>query len=154
MPASDLARIILSRTRLPISYFALHKLFYIAEVRFGRHYGKRLTNAYIIRQAEGPYVTDLQAKKLLKSMPGVALRTLRGKLFVDSGGQRSLPMFPDDTLPPTEARTFVFHTLDNYINKSDAQLKTIAYLTRPMRELLALEKQSGIILNRPIRFTR
>lgn len=153
MLATDLVKLILSRVTAPISYFALHKLFYIAEVKFSRRYGRRLTNAYIIRQADGPYVTNLHIKKLRKTIPKAQVLTRAGKLCIGSGQSRLLEMFQEEKHPESAMLGYVIETLDEYIGKSDSQLKTIAYLTRPMRHVLALEKATGAILNRPIVFT-
>ena len=51
-----------------VSYFALHKLFYLAEYEFYRRMGRRMTAAYIVRQKEGPYVFEMHIKKLRKAI--------------------------------------------------------------------------------------
>jgi len=45
-----------------LSYFALHKLLFLIEVRALEEYGNRLTDSYIIRQKDGPYCVDLHPK--------------------------------------------------------------------------------------------
>ena len=38
-----------------LSYFALHKLLFLAEVKHLEEHGERMTNSYVVRQKDGPY---------------------------------------------------------------------------------------------------
>ena len=51
------------------TYFAIHKLFYLIEYKSVQRFGYKLTNSYIIRQKDGPYVTDLNLYRLKKALP-------------------------------------------------------------------------------------
>jgi hypothetical protein len=66
----------------PITYFRLHKLFYLLEYHHFRAHGRRLTSSYLIRQKDGPYFTDLHPAKLTRSIPGLALSNRRGSTLV------------------------------------------------------------------------
>src|SRR5579859_4948153 len=56
-----------------LSYFALHKLFYLVEVEAHKQLGERITNSYIIRQKDGPYCVDLHIAKLRRTCPSLEI---------------------------------------------------------------------------------
>jgi uracil-DNA glycosylase family 4 len=150
MAPLELAAAILHAAERPLSYFALHKLYYIVEVKFAKLHGKRLTKAYIIRQAEGPYVTDLHLRKLQRAFPQLRTFNRTGKLYLSLDKTLELALFAERANAKSIDDEFPLSILRPYITKSDAQLKTIAYLTGPMRCILATEKRLGLRLNRPI----
>ena len=49
-----------------VSYFALHKLVYLFELDQVRRHGKQVTDAFFVRQKDGPYCTGLHPNKLKK----------------------------------------------------------------------------------------
>lgn len=124
-----------------LSYFALHKLLFMAEVRHLETAGERLTSAYIVRQKDGPYCVELHPKKLAQGIPDLIFSTFRSKLFVSRQNQSSLIGSHDlrSTLSPTELKT-INSVLKKYGDLSDGELKRAVYLTRPMRILLRKEK--------------
>ncbi len=156
----ELARRILLHARAPLSYFALHKLFYLAEVRFHEMNGYRLTNAYIIRQNNGPYVTDIHFSKLQKFVAGVRLYRRNSDLLVALGAANSnlqVSLWPGSGDPeslngflPDTVDYFVRDLIKRYGSLSDSDLKVKAYLTRPMKRILREEAAKGRSLNRPI----
>ncbi len=136
-----------------LSYFELHKLAYLAEYLHVRSTGRRLTNAFFIRQKDGPYCTDLHITRLKRSNANIRTVNREGKLYIRLGTNRSL--FPIlDTIQIEEG----FHdTLDEVIERysfqTDADLKKAVYLTAPMRFMLRREKREKINLhNSPIDF--
>ncbi len=82
--AANLVAMILSVSG-PISYFRLHKLFYLVEYHYLRAKGRRLTSSYAIRQKDGPYFTDLHIGKLKRSVPNLVVSTNRDRLTVSIG---------------------------------------------------------------------
>lgn len=58
-----------------ISYFRLHKLFYMLEYHHVRVTGRRLTTSYAIRQKDGPYFVDLHISKLKRAVVSIIFRT-------------------------------------------------------------------------------
>lgn len=134
-----------------VGYFALHKMFFLSEVARLEKTGDRLTSAYIIRQKDGPYCVDLQLRKLINSVPGLLVRrhgtkiTLRweGKDLFHAGDSGAVLLRADLELVDDVVR--------RYGGLSDAQLKTAAYMARPMRSLLQKEKRLGMnLFNAPI----
>jgi uracil-DNA glycosylase family 4 len=133
--------------RGPLSYFALHKLFYLVEYCFVRSHGRRLSGAYFIRQKDGPYCTDLQAAKLKKALPELVIRSYGPKLVLQ------LPKSAAPKLERPEIADTVAQVLERYRDSEDAALKTAVYLTGPMRAILRAERQAHRnFVNVPIDF--
>ncbi|MCH7663826.1 MAG: uracil-DNA glycosylase [Chloroflexi bacterium] len=134
-----------------VSYFALHKIFYLVELAAVKRTGRRLTNAYIVRQKDGPYCTDLHIQKLKKSMPRLAVRSRSGKLYLGLGKN---DLFEDSrcSVDPI-AEEIVARVMAEYGSMKDSELKTKVYLSKPMRHILRQEK-AGLpgTFNMPVRF--
>lgn len=144
---AGITRRILDKKPNGLSYFALHKLYFLAEVKHLEETGKRLTNTYVIRQKDGPYCTGLHLKKLRSMIPNLAVYSAEGHLEIKLMSQRSLYDDVDETsaLSNNELE-LIDKTVQHYENYSDAELKTASYLSRPMREILRKEKQYGMNL--------
>lgn len=135
-----------------LSYFALHKLFYLVEVAHVKQHGQQLTRAFFIRQKDGPYCVDLHPQKLRKALPNVEFLTKRGHLFVNL---RSTDLFatPQELMNEVEkdTREEVLAVLSKYRGLPDSELKTKVYLTSPMRRILREEMDGRVNLyNSPI----
>jgi uracil-DNA glycosylase family 4 len=150
---SQIARQLLS-TCGPLSYFALHKLFYLAEYEHCRATGRRMTNCYIIRQKDGPYVVELNIKKLKKALPELRVWNEGEKLML---GIRSTPTLFDRVrlMPSSESNSDSIERVGaKYGARSDDELKRLVYLTAPMRQILRREKyRRENLFNVPIDFT-
>lgn len=135
-----------------LSYFALHKLIFLAEVRHLESTGERITDGYFIRQKDGPYCVELHASRLSTLIPGIRVRQLGTRLMI-SLGQRSLlsdSVSQADILTDAERETLKSVAL-RYGRLTTAKLKTATYLTRPMRDLLRREKALKInLFNSPV----
>ena len=129
-----------------ISYFALHKLTYLAEYSAIRETGQRLSSAYFVRQKEGPYCTDLHIAKLKKSIKGLKIGSGRSGLTVQHGA----PLLGASSELPQTARLIIEQVVRRYGHLSDAQLKTAVYLTAPMRRILRQEKRGRNLFNAAI----
>jgi uracil-DNA glycosylase family 4 len=138
-----------------INYFALHKLFYLIEYNFLIKYNTRITNSYFVRQKDGPYCTDLHVKKLQNSISDLNINFLKNgtiiikkdynKLFVSS----LLNEFELDE----DIKEVIDFVLKKYGSLGMSKLKNYVYLSRPMRNILFLEKEKNINLyNSPIEF--
>jgi uracil-DNA glycosylase family 4 len=144
---------ILSKQKL--TYFALHKLFYLIEYNSFINYGHRLTNAYIIRQKDGPYCTDLHISRLKNSIEGLQTQFLSKTSFIIYKASDTLfDSFDNIAHSLTdETITIVDFVLNKYGNKSNASLKKSVYFTRPMRNILYYESNHNVNLyNTPIQF--
>jgi uracil-DNA glycosylase family 4 len=146
----DLARTILG-AKPALSYFALHKITYLLEYEATKHFGKPLTTAYFIRQKDGPYCTDLHIAKVQRSIAGISLsRDRRVINFKSEGDPQMISQQVNERFSTEEVR-FLQHQLDKLRLLSDAELKTRAYMSRPMRDILREEQHTlANLYNTPI----
>ena len=140
------------RHKSDLSYFGLHKLFYLIELFAVRQSGSRLTSGYIVRQKDGPYCTDLHFKKLQAAMPELRIRNRHGSLILSL---QQTSMFsignPVDEIDAIKIDEIVESVMEKYGAYSDADLKRSVYMTRPMRQILRAEKQKQLnLFNAPI----
>lgn len=120
-----------------VDYFKLHKLYYLVEYNYFKEYKERLTNAYIVRQKDGPYCTDLHIQKLKKGMPELVIRNRNGNLFVGF----SHNLFDNYKQMNGTKGEIIKQVIEKYGNLSNEEIKTKVYLTTPMRNFLKLENQ-------------
>lgn len=132
-----------------VDYFALHKLYYLVEYYYYKEFDKRLTNAYIVRQKDGPYCTDLHILKLKKGIPEILIKQKLGRLNLSY--QHSL--FDGEESLMSDAENIIEFVVNKYGSLSNEKIKTAVYLTTPMRTLLRQEKDEHLNLyNIPIPF--
>jgi uracil-DNA glycosylase family 4 len=139
-------RVIRSQSR-GLSYFALHKLCFLAEVAVLEATGQRLTNSYVVRQKDGPYFVDLHAAKLSQLVPDALFNVGYRKLTVKSTSVLDLFSELDDDIKLTHReKELIDAVLGKYGGMSDADLKRVVYLNKYMRVLLRKEKNLGLNL--------
>lgn len=140
------------RLKPELSYFSLHKLFYLIEYKAVRELGERLTGAFIVRQKEGPYCTDLHFKRLKNSVPDLKIEFPNGAMIVK---RQSGELF--DGLESTlddQARKLIGEVVAEYGEDNDSRLKTRVYSTGPLRWMLKAEKKGLNLFNSPIDFSK
>jgi uracil-DNA glycosylase family 4 len=137
-----------------ISYFALHKLFYLIENQYYKQIGQRLTSAYFVRQKDGPYCTDLHPVKLKKILPDVESKTINGIITIYRKNQLTLfESIQNVASLSDEVISIINEVMTKYDSYTNSDLKRAVYLTAPMRYILKLEKHNLINLyNSPIDF--
>lgn len=138
-----------------LTYFALHKIFYLIEYNSFINLGYRLTNAYIIRQKDGPYCTDLHINRLKNSISGLQTQFTSKTSFIIYKVANSLFDSIEDISNNLSEDTIniIDHVLEKYGKMSNASLKKSVYFTRPMRNILFYESNHKINLyNTPIQF--
>lgn len=126
-----------------LSYFALHKLCFLADVASLEATGERLTNAYVVRQKDGPYFVDLHLAKLPHLVPGLQTWSERGKVFLRLEPQ--VDLLDCEESPRLEERDeeSIQRVLAKYGHLPDEELKRVVYLSKYMRALLRKERSSG-----------
>jgi uncharacterized phage-associated protein len=152
---SDVAQIVNTMLKLKpnISYFALHKLFYLIENRYVQQYNERLTSAYFVRQKDGPYCTELHPSKLKRALPDIDVKTLQGITTIIRKSQLTLFESNEFHSLSDEINMIIEAVMEKYGDYSNEALKRAVYLTAPMKHLLRLEKHNLINLyNAPIDF--
>jgi uracil-DNA glycosylase family 4 len=131
-----------------VDYFKLHKLFYLIEYNYYKLHKKRLTNAYIVRQKDGPYCTDLHFQKIKKALPEVELKQFKENLVF----KYPVDIFTNNTLEK-DISDLIKQIINKYGTMSNSDIKTKVYLTDPMRAFLRIEQHNGLNLyNVPIQF--
>jgi uracil-DNA glycosylase family 4 len=138
------------------SYFSLHKIFYLLEVEHFKSTGNRLTSAYIVRQKDGPYVFELNYKKLKKALIELEFQTKNEILYLKYSSDSQIRHQSSDLFGEVldELDADIEVKLRELSSKTDAQLKTLAYLTRPMKEILKQERsQKRAFYNMPVDFS-
>jgi uracil-DNA glycosylase family 4 len=124
-----------------ISYFALHKLLFLAEARAFEQTGERMTRAYIIRQKDGPYCVELHPAKLRTLLPELRLTRTGTELLIAATPQLSLLDSTSLGLTVHEL-SVVDYVVERYAHLSHANLKRASYLVRPMRDILRRERNA------------
>lgn len=160
-PRSSLEKIVndIVREAGELSYFSLHKIVYLLEYKFWIEFNARLTSSYFIRQKDGPYCPELHYKRL-RNIPKLKIESKREGLFVSSSISKDLfstESQNDEATSqlPIELESFVNEVIQSLQGDSEAELKTKAYLTRPMRNILRDEKKGRLNLNNsPIEFIK
>ncbi len=149
--ASDLAREIIE-LKPGVSYFALHKLLFLAEVESLKRSGERLSGALFLRQKDGPYCVDLEVTRLRKGIPDLEIINKAGRLHFRvkaTSGILFSEATPSSQMP--KGRTVVADIVQQYGELDDARLKTRTYLAEPMRRILREEQKSLVnLFNTPI----
>ena len=126
-----------------LSYFALHKLCFLAEIASLESTGERLTNAYVVRQKDGPYFVDLHLAKLSQLVPGIQTRSERGKVLLRLAPQFDFLAGEDQPGLSKLDEAAIDKALAKYGRMPDEELKRVVYLSKYMRALLRKEKSSG-----------
>lgn len=153
MSPFELAEAIIERAGA-ISYFRLHKMFYLAEYLSVRKRGTRISNAYIVRQKDGPYVTDLQVQRIIRKNDSISVRKSAGNIVLSLDRQQRLF---SSSLKQIAGASDIYDIIDDLVRRfegrGEQKIKSAAYLTGPMRRILRQEKHVGKrLLNLPIEF--
>lgn len=134
-----------------ISYFALHKLYFLAEVAHMEAVGERLCNAYVVRQKDGPYFVDLHIAKLHRLVSGLVVERGAGTMRLLLNPQRSIGDSAGRLGLSEPEEASISRTLARYSHLSDDELKRVVYMSKPMRALLRKEKSSRLnLFNSPV----
>lgn len=126
-----------------LSYFALHKLCFLAEIASIETTGERLTNAYVVRQKDGPYFVDLHVAKLPQLIPGIQIRSTGGKVMLGLSSQSDLLATTSKGVLSASDEIVITSALAKYGDMRDGDLKRVVYLSRYMRAMLRKEKSTG-----------
>jgi uracil-DNA glycosylase family 4 len=126
-----------------LSYFALHKLCFLAEIASLESNGERLTNAYVVRQKDGPYFVDLHLAKLPQLVPGIQTWSEHGKVLLRLAPQLDFLVAEDQSGISESEEVAIEKVLAKYGRMPDEELKRVVYLSKYMRALLRKEKSAG-----------
>jgi uracil-DNA glycosylase family 4 len=130
-----------------LSLFRLHKAIYLSDYRHYVEAGSRLTDFVYIRQKDGPYCVELGSrwfKNYVDVIKPLMIDSVPHLRWIGDGLFSEIPKISND-------HQFRIDQILSEIEKlSDAQLKTKAYLTAPMKDALKAERLGIRQLNRPL----
>ena len=142
----------IARLKPKLSYFSLHKLFYLVEYKAVQELGHRLTQAFIVRQKDGPYCTDLHLTKLKNSFSNLKIIEPKGDIIFY---HQSAGLFDGkDNDLEKEAMSVINEVMEEYGEDDDFRLKSRVYTTGPLRWMLKAEKKGLNLFNAPIDFSK
>lgn len=128
-----------------LSYFSLHKLFFLVEAKALDELGERLTESYIIRQKDGPYCVELHPSKLLALGLGLKTYTKNGVLHIK---RDTYPLIENNNKSnySNKELSLIKSVIEKYSHLSATELKRATYTTTAMRDVLRKEKKLGLNL--------
>jgi len=129
--------------------FKLTKLLYLADLAAAQTVGGEITGAVYLRQVDGPWPPEID--KALQQLAGheVTISFRRGMPIVSLGPS---PRF--EPLLEEEEFAILLGVVDSYGHMTNSQIKSAAYRTPPMRELLKQERVGARTLNQPVLYVR
>jgi uracil-DNA glycosylase family 4 len=124
----------------PITEFQLTKLLYLIDYSFLNMSGKILTNSFYLRAYEGPLPMGLNKQ----------LKTLERNGYTRNNYGKIESIYKYKNGFQDEEIKIIDETLRKYGHKSSQEIKTITYLTKPMKRILRTEKQGVSMLWKPV----
>jgi len=132
-----------------VSKFKLTKLLYLADLHAAQARGREITDSIYLRQVDGPWPPEID--KALNQLAGYEAIThfRRGVPVVSVGpSPRFEPRLDEDGLG------VLLEVLARYGSMSNSQIKSAAYRTAPMRDLLRRERDGERTLNQPVLYIK
>lgn len=133
-----------------ISNFRLHKLLYLIDLKSTEALASRATGFLYLRQKNGPYCVELGSRWYQRFGTSLSIRkTSNGELLLQWQNSTLFDEDPALDLSP-DLKDLADQIVLSTSSLSDAQLKTRAYLTGPMKQVLRAEKAGRSTLNQPL----
>lgn len=142
----DVAQYLLAERPGGMSYFALHKLCFLAEVAQLEAVGERIANSYVVRQKDGPYYVDLHLAKLRDRIPGLVVDKSGSDIWLRLAPQLELEREERVSSLSANEEAVLDMILRRHSGKSATELKRVVYLSKPMRALLRKERSLRVNL--------
>jgi uracil-DNA glycosylase family 4 len=129
------------------SLFRLHKTMYLIDLEALKRTGQPMTEFFYIRQKEGPYCVELGSRWFKAHEQQLKMSFKNGQPRFE---WRDAGLF--SARPKIEATSGIIinEVLERIALLNDGELKTKAYLTRPMKRSLQEERTGVSQLNRPL----
>jgi uracil-DNA glycosylase family 4 len=132
-----------------VSKFKLTKLLYLADFAAAQKLGREITGSVYLRQTDGPWSPEID--KVLRQLADHEVVTgLRRGIPVVSRGPspRFEPLLDEDEF------AVLLEVVERYSSMTSPQIKSAAYRTSPMRDLLRRERAGERTLNRPVLYIK
>ncbi len=123
-----------------INEFKLTKLIYLIDYESLKSRGKLVTNSFYIRSFNGPIPVGLDNE--LRDLLDLGIITRL------KSGFRLNPTFTIEAT--SEEKSIIDDIVMRYGKVKDREIKTAAYLTKPMKRILRIEKQGISMLHKPV----
>jgi uracil-DNA glycosylase family 4 len=132
-----------------VSKFKLTKLLYLADFDAAQTLGREITESVYLRQVDGPWPPEID--RALSQLADYEVVTFfrRGIPVVSLGPS---PRF--EPLLDEEESAILLEVVRRYGDMTNSQIKSVAYRTTPMRELLRRERAGERTLNQPVLYTK
>lgn len=124
----------------PCTRFQLTKLLYLIDYNFISTNAKPLTNGFYLRAYDGPLPMGLDKELSV---------LFDKKILIDKQNYICLSKKPKVSFQKNELET-IKYVLEKYGNLSNGQIKTVTYMTTPMRRILRREKKGENMNWKPI----
>src|SRR5690606_33835729 len=121
-------------------FFKLHKIMYLMDYHHYAYYNEKITDFFYIRQKDGPYCVELGSRWYKRFEPLDV--SLRGGIPILTWKDHEL--FSKEFTIEISVQCAVDELLEPLSQMTDAELKTRAYLTAPMKRALRAER-TGIV---------
>lgn len=127
------------------SYFKLMKLLYFIDLYSIDRYGHSQSNSIFLRRQDGPWCPDVN---------GIILEGIKaGKILNVKTGKKTILKYNDKNIEiqnPKIDVAIIREVCNRLGNMDDSRIKTIAYLTKPMKYIISQEKKGFDMHNKPI----
>ncbi len=127
-----------------LSLFKLTKLLYLIDYTSLKQFGNSISGSVFLRMQEGPWIPSLSSL-INNNKRYFSVFFIKKQPYVHSTTER----YEDDRYSTTE-KELVLNVLRQYATLSDSELKTVVYLTKPMRYILREEKKGENMLRIPV----
>ena len=125
-----------------VSFFKLTKLLYLIDYNYLINTHTTISNGIYLRMQEGPWIPYL--KNIIQESNNIATIKRSGKPVLIYSSNNMAFNLSDDEI------AFIDESLKKYGNMSDSEIKTKAYLTKPMKYILRKEKSGAMMLKTPV----
>lgn len=129
------------------SLFRIHKLLYLADYHSLEKFSRRITNFVYIRQKDGPYCVELGSRWFKDHQTELSVKKSNGVVQIT---WKNSDLFQESPKVEAETRVMIDWIIDETSSLNDSQLKTRAYLTKPMKAALKAERFGSTQLNKPL----
>lgn len=128
-----------------ISLFKLTKLLYLTDIMALEKIGRTLSGEIYLRQQEGPWIPHLN--KVVKSLKDDEIKVFHKNItvYVSQGPNCNFKISFDE-----ESLAVIINIFERYGHMNESQIKSAAYLTKPMKYILKKERAGKDMRKVPI----
>lgn len=129
-----------------LSFFKLTKLLFLIDYHYLADKGNTMSNAIYLRMQEGPWIPYL--KDIVRESKAIHTITRNRKPTVVSNLRGHIK----ECSLSHEEKHFIDQYVERYKDSTDAQIKQIVYLTKPMKYMLREERAGRNMIKVPVMY--